>query len=75
MSIGMDQFGSNGTFATFDPFLRSPRRAVIFTLQCDRCGFEPDNVITLPRQCPKCHGDKWERFVRPGSILENADRD
>ena len=37
-------------------------------------GFEPDGVVTPPRLCPKCHGESWERFAKPGSILDNANR-
>jgi len=44
----------------------------MFRLQCRSCGFEPDDVVTIPRACPKCHAQSWERFTRPGSILENA---
>lgn len=74
MSISMDRFASEGAFATYDPF-RSTHRIQIFQLQCRSCGFDPDNTITPPRLCPKCHGESWERFARPGSILSNATRD
>jgi len=70
----MEKFGSEGRFVTYDPFRSAPNRVAIFTLQCGRCGYEPDDVVSVPHACPKCHGDTWERFVRPGSILENADR-
>jgi predicted Zn-ribbon and HTH transcriptional regulator len=46
----------------------------VFQLQCRSCGFEPEDVVTAPRLCPKCHGETWERFARPGSILDNASR-
>ena len=36
--------------------------------------YEPDAFVTPPRVCPKCRGETWERFARPGSILENAER-
>ena len=74
MSIGMDRFASTGHFATYDPFLRSPERVAVFQLQCRSCGFEPEDVVVAPRLCPKCHGESWERFARPGSILMNANR-
>lgn len=74
MSISMDRFASEGHFATYDPFQRNPHRAVIFQLQCRSCGFEPDDVVVAPKVCPKCHGESWERFAIPGSILENANR-
>jgi hypothetical protein len=74
MSISMDRFASQGQFATYDPFAQTPRRVAIFTLQCRLCGFEPEDAVVPPKVCPKCHGQSWERFTRPGSILENAER-
>jgi hypothetical protein len=74
MSIGMQRFASEGHFATYDPFARPVERAAIFQLQCRCCGFEPEDVVVPPRVCPKCHGEAWERFARPGSILSNANR-
>ena len=75
MSISMDRFGSEGHFATYDPVTAGTQRSTtIFQLQCRSCGFEPEDVVTPPRLCPKCHGEAWERFARPGSILENANR-
>ncbi len=74
MSISMEPFASEGHFATYDPFRSVPTRTVIFQLQCRCCGFEPEQSITAPRICPKCHGKSWERYTRPGSILDNADR-
>lgn len=74
MSISMEPFASSGHFATYDPFQSVSGRVSVFQLQCRSCGFEPENVVTAPRFCPKCHGNSWERFARPGGILENADR-
>ena len=74
MSIGMDRFASQGHFATYDPFRRAPERTAVFQMQCRCCGFEPEDAVVAPRVCPKCHGESWERFARPGSILENANR-
>lgn len=74
MSISMERFGSEGHFVSYDPFRQETQRAAIFTLQCRLCGFEPEDVVVAPRTCPKCHGQSWERFARPGSILENASR-
>ncbi|HEY1686315.1 MAG TPA: hypothetical protein VGG19_16225 [Tepidisphaeraceae bacterium] len=73
MSISMEKFGSTGHFATYNPFETSAPIA-IFTLQCRSCGFEPADAVVAPRCCPKCHAQAWERFVRPGSVLENAER-
>lgn len=74
MSISMERFASNGHFLSYDPFAAAARTVSVFTLQCRSCGFEPEGVVTPPRLCPKCHGEAWERFARPGSILDNADR-
>ena len=74
MSIGMQRFASEGQFATYDPFSRQQEPVGIFQLQCRCCGFEPEDVVVPPRSCPKCHGESWERYARPGSILTNANR-
>lgn len=74
MSISMDRFESEGHFQTYNPFGAAQQRVMVFQVQCRCCGFEPESVVTPPRICPKCHGETWERFARPGSILENADR-
>jgi hypothetical protein len=74
MSISMDRFASQGQFETYDPYRAVPQMTAMFTLQCRSCGYEPDDVVTAPRLCPKCHANSWERFTRPGSILENASR-
>ena len=74
MSISMERFAAEGNYATYDPFTSSPSRIAVFQLQCRSCGFEPEDVVVAPRYCPKCHGEAWERFARPGSILENANR-
>lgn len=74
MSISMDRFASEGHFATYDPFVQAPQRVTVFQLQCRCCGYEPEDVVVPPKVCPKCHGESWERFARPGSILENASR-
>ena len=74
MSISMDRFASEGQFATYNPVLASLARVTVFQVQCRCCGFEAEGVVTPPRLCPKCHGETWERFARPGSILENSNR-
>lgn len=74
MSISMERFASEGQFATFDPYQEPNTRVAVFQLQCRCCGFEPEDAVVAPRVCPKCHGESWERFARPGSILENANR-
>lgn len=74
MTIAMDRFGSQGQFPTYDPFSQVPQRVAMFTLQCRLCGFEPEVVDVAPRVCPKCHGQAWERFAKPGSLLVNAER-
>jgi len=74
MSISMERFASEGQFETYDPYMPVAQPTAMFTLQCRSCGFEPEDVVTVPRMCPKCHAQAWERFTRPGSILENACR-
>ncbi len=74
MSISMERFEANGQFLTYDPFATSAHRVSVFQLQCRCCGFEPTDAVVAPKICPKCRGDAWERFARPGSILENANR-
>jgi len=74
MSISMERFASEGHFTTYNPAVSGVDRVTIFQLQCRACGFEPDAAVIPPRLCPKCHGESWERYARPGSILDNADR-
>jgi Zn finger protein HypA/HybF involved in hydrogenase expression len=74
MSIQMQPFASEGKFATYDPYSASSVKVAMFTLQCRSCGFEPAEAVVAPKLCPKCHGKSWERYTRPGSILDNARR-
>jgi rubrerythrin len=74
MSISMERFASQGQFLTYDPKHAAAERQNVFSLQCRSCGFEPQDVVVAPRVCPKCHGESWERFAKPGSILQNAQR-
>lgn len=74
MSISMERFASQGHFASYDPYVAVAKPVGVFTIQCRSCGFEPEQVVTPPRICPKCHGTSWERFAKPGSILNNAER-
>ncbi len=74
MSIGMDRFSAEGQFVTYDPFISSDARINVFQMQCHSCGFEPEDAVVAPRVCPKCHGESWERFAKPGSVLDNANR-
>jgi hypothetical protein len=74
MSISMERFESAGQFLTYDPFAQAVSRVAIFQLQCRCCGYEPEDSVVAPKLCPKCHGETFERFARPGSILDNANR-
>jgi Zn finger protein HypA/HybF involved in hydrogenase expression len=74
MSISMEKFGAEGRFVTYDPYQVSQSQVMVFRLQCHSCGYEPEDVVVAPRLCPKCHSQSWERFAKPGSILENANR-
>ena len=73
MTIGMDSFAAKGAFETYDPFA-TDSQVTVFQLQCRSCGYEPDDVVSTPHTCPKCRAEAWERFARPGSILENSNR-
>jgi Zn finger protein HypA/HybF involved in hydrogenase expression len=74
MSISMEPFASEGHFATYDPYQAGEQKVAMFQLQCRCCGFEPENAVSAPKHCPKCHSNSWERYARPGSILDNARR-
>src|SRR4051812_28366813 len=74
MSISMDRAGAEGDFTAYGAYQDAVPRVAVFQLQCRSCGFEPENAVVAPKICPKCHGESWERFARPGSILENATR-
>ena len=76
MSISMEPFASEGHFPTYDPFRgqKAATAVAVFRLQCRSCGYEPADTVVAPRLCPKCHSKTWERYTRPGSILENANR-
>jgi predicted Zn-ribbon and HTH transcriptional regulator len=74
MSINMEKFASVGHFAKFDPHVSVEARVAVVKMQCHCCGFEPDEGVVPPRICPKCHSRSWERYARPGGILDNADR-
>ena len=74
MSISMERFGAEGSFAKFTPAIEATPRVAIFSIQCRACGYEPEDTVVAPRVCPKCHSKSWERYAKPGSILTNADR-
>ncbi len=74
MSIGMEPFASEGHFATYDPYRAQASKVSVFQMQCRSCGFEPEDAVVAPKWCPKCHSNSWERYARPGSILDNAQR-
>jgi rubrerythrin len=74
MSISMERFEAQGQFQTYNPFAQSRMPIAVFQLQCRNCGYEPEDTVVPPKVCPKCHGETFERFARPGSILENANR-
>ena len=42
----------------------------VYVTECHYCGFR---AADPPRTCPKCHGSTWDRFPRPGSLLERAE--
>jgi hypothetical protein len=70
MSINMEPFGWQKLASE-----ETPKQAFPFTLQCRSCGFEPDDQVIAPRhKCPKCAASSWERYTKPGSLLDFADR-
>lgn len=74
MSVNAEQFRSEGGFAACGRFHPGHERPAMFHLECHSCGFEPpDAALAPPPVCPKCHGGAWERYARPGSILEAFD--
>ena len=74
MSISQDRFTAEDLFETYDPFRPDAARIAVFRVQCGTCGHEPEDPMSPPRKCPKCHERHWERFTLPGSILDNAER-
>ncbi len=73
-SFSMEHLVAKKNSAKYDPYQPALERAMVFQVQCRMCGYEPEDILHPPRICPKCHGQAWERFARPGSILQNADR-
>ncbi len=74
MSISNDRFAAEGLHLTYDPYEPVIQRVSVFQTQCRNCGFEPENAVSPPRNCPKCRSTSWERFALPGSILRNSER-
>ena len=74
MSISMESFAAEGHFARFDPYTIPMAPVEVVKVQCRCCGFEPEDAVTPPRICPKCHSRAWERFAKPGGTLHYADR-
>jgi len=60
MSISMERFGSEGNFATYDPFAAAVQKVAIFQIQCRCCGFEPE-------------GDPWVAFAIGRQLEEEGD--
>ena len=52
-------------------FIATLPRPAVSVVQCHSCGYEPPRQNHPPRQCPKCYGGVWERFVWRGK-LEDA---
>ena len=73
MAFGI-RIPADGQFVTVETYLAKGKPAQVFMLQCHACGYEPDDCVRPPKLCPKCHGQSWDRFARPGSILANAER-
>jgi hypothetical protein len=39
-------------------------------IQCHYCGYESATPATSHGRCPKCGSSAWERYVIPGTVLE-----
>lgn len=74
MSYSLENLVARNSIAKYDPHEAVPQRTAVFQVQCRMCSFEPEDVLSPPRVCPKCHSQSWERFARPGSLLQNANR-
>lgn len=74
MSISMERFAAQGLFPTFDPYQQDSAGPQMFGVLCRRCGYEPEDRLVLPRRCPKCGGESFERFPLPGALLAQAIR-
>ena len=75
MVVSSGLLWAQGQFPSYDRFAQAPpERVAMFTVQCRQCGFEPEECLVPPPVCPKCHGQSWERFTKPGSLLSNAER-
>jgi hypothetical protein len=75
MSINMEPFGWEAISSKPAPSEALPKRMFPYGLSCRGCGYEPEDLVVAPRQkCPKCSGSSWERYTRPGSLLDDAER-
>jgi hypothetical protein len=74
MSISMERFGADGLFATYDAYPPQAAPVKLYQLQCRTCAYESADAVIGPPVCPKCGGHAWERFIRAGVVLRNADR-
>jgi len=74
MSFSLNNLVARKDLARYDPYQTTADRTMVFQVQCRMCSYEPENLLHPPRTCPKCHSQSWERFARPGSILQNANR-
>jgi rRNA maturation endonuclease Nob1 len=73
-SFSMQHVVSGKGLTKYDPYQPAVGRTMVFQVQCRMCSYEPEDLLHPPRICPKCHSQSWERFARPGSILNNAER-
>jgi hypothetical protein len=74
MSISADRFGSVGLFRSVKPSPAESARVRLYQVQCHNCSYDRWDPVNVDGTCPKCGGHAWDRFVRPGSILANAER-
>ena len=58
-----------------DDFISALSRPVLPVVQCHACGYEPPRPDHPPRQCPKCLGGAWERFIWRGRLDDAIPQD
>jgi len=71
--VGSLSVEPSGCFLQFDSQLAIKAEQIKMSqLLCHNCGYEPENEVTPPKECPKCRCTKFERISQPGSLFENA---
>ena len=74
MSIANDSFQFTGHFLRALTSAHAVRNISPYHVECRYCRYRVEEGVSTPKMCPKCHGASWERFLRPGSLLEACRR-